>query len=222
MPRHSSAVEDYLKAIYEIQQETGSRLVGTAALAEKLHVTRASVTGMLKKLAASPERLIAYTRYRGVRLSPKGEKAALEVVRHHRLLEAYLTTALGYSWPEAGPRIIVVTSTSPGEGKTLTAVALPGAQGQKLTAVVLDWAAGGAIYAATEGAGILRSRDGGKTWPPANAGLESLMVVGLALDPRARQKLRTSGVPHSQRRAARTRITGCERGSGVPVPARRD
>jgi len=100
MPRHSSAVEDYLKAIYEIQQETGSRLVGTAALAEKLHVTRASVTGMLKKLAASPERLIAYTRYRGVRLSPKGEKAALEVVRHHRLLEAYLTTALGYSWDE--------------------------------------------------------------------------------------------------------------------------
>ena len=100
MPRHSSAVEDYLKAIYEIQQEAGSRLVGTATLAEKLHVTRASVTGMLKKLAASTERLIAYTRYRGVRLTPKGEKAALEVVRHHRLLEAYLTTALGYSWDE--------------------------------------------------------------------------------------------------------------------------
>jgi DtxR family Mn-dependent transcriptional regulator len=89
-----------LKAIYEIRQETGARLVGTAALADKLGVSRASVTGMLKKLAVSPERLIVYTRYRGVRLTPKGEKAALEVVRHHRLLEAYLTTALGYSWDE--------------------------------------------------------------------------------------------------------------------------
>ena len=100
MPRHSPAVEDYLKVIYEIRQEAGAKLVGTAALAEKLGVTRASVTGMLKKLAASTEHLIVYTRYRGVRLTPKAEKAALEVIRHHRLLETYLTAALGYSWDQ--------------------------------------------------------------------------------------------------------------------------
>ena len=74
-------------------------------------------------------------------------------------------------------------------GKTMSPVALPGAQGKKLRAVVLDWAAGGALYVATEGTGVLRSRDGGQTWKEANKGLESLQVMGLALDPRARQKL---------------------------------
>lgn len=97
---HSATVEDYLKAIYEHQAASGNAAVGTAALADRLRVSRASVTGMLKKLAASPRPLIAYTRYRGVRLTPVGEKAALEVVRHHRLLETYLITALGYSWDE--------------------------------------------------------------------------------------------------------------------------
>jgi DtxR family Mn-dependent transcriptional regulator len=94
------AVEDYLKAIYELDEEMSGAPAGTAALADKLGVTRASVTGMLKKLAAGPERLISYTRYRGARLTPKGRAAALEVVRHHRLLEAYLTSALGFSWDE--------------------------------------------------------------------------------------------------------------------------
>lgn len=96
----SPAVEDYLKAIYEVGEESGGVPAGTAALADKLGVTRASVTGMLKKLAAGPERLVTYTRYRGVRLTPRGRAAALEVVRHHRLLEAYLTSALGFSWDE--------------------------------------------------------------------------------------------------------------------------
>lgn len=100
MLRLSPAVENYLKAIYEVDEETAGAPAGTAALAEKLGVTRASVTGMLKKLASAPERLVTYTRYRGVRLTPKGRAAALEVVRHHRLLEAYLTSALGYSWDE--------------------------------------------------------------------------------------------------------------------------
>jgi DtxR family Mn-dependent transcriptional regulator len=94
------AVQDYLKAIYEVGEETAGAPAGTAALAEKLGVTRASVTGMLKKLAVGPDRLVSYTRYRGVRLTPKGRTAALEVVRHHRLLEAYLTSALGFSWDE--------------------------------------------------------------------------------------------------------------------------
>ncbi len=74
-------------------------------------------------------------------------------------------------------------------GKTLTPLPLPAAQGKKVTAVVLDWASGGAVYAGTDGAGVLRSRDGGQSWAAANKGLDSLQVVGLALDPRARQKL---------------------------------
>jgi DtxR family Mn-dependent transcriptional regulator len=55
---------------------------------------------MLKKLASGLGPLVAYTRYRGVRLTPKGREAALEVIRHHRLLETYLTSALGFSWDE--------------------------------------------------------------------------------------------------------------------------
>jgi len=74
-------------------------------------------------------------------------------------------------------------------GQTVTPVPLPGTPGRKVTTVVLDWAAGGAVYAATDGAGVLRSRDGGQTWAPANKGLDSLQVIGLALDPRKRQKL---------------------------------
>jgi DtxR family Mn-dependent transcriptional regulator len=96
----SAAVQDYLKAIYEVDEETSGAAAGTAALADKLGVSRASVTGMLKKLAGGPDRLVTYTRYRGARLTAKGRAAALEVVRHHRLLEAYLTSALGFSWDE--------------------------------------------------------------------------------------------------------------------------
>ena len=96
----SSAVEDYLKAIYEIQREEGHDRVSTSALADKMNVARASVTGMLKKLSTWDPQLIHYERYRGVRLTPAGEKIALEIIRHHRLLELYLTEALGFSWDE--------------------------------------------------------------------------------------------------------------------------
>ena len=96
----SSAVEDYLKAIYEIQREEGNERVSTSALADKMKVTRASATGMLKKLSTWDPQLIHYERYRGVRLTPAGEKIALEVIRHHRLVELYLTEALGFSWDE--------------------------------------------------------------------------------------------------------------------------
>ncbi len=96
----SSAVEDYLKAIYEIQREEGNERVSTSSLADKMKVTRASATGMLKKLSTWDPQLIHYERYRGVRLTPAGEKIALEVIRHHRLLELYLTEALGFSWDE--------------------------------------------------------------------------------------------------------------------------
>jgi len=95
----SAAVEDYLRAIHDLAGKS-SRRVGTSALAERLGVSSASVTGMLKKLAEVEPRLVDYERYRGVELTPAGKKIALEVVRHHRLIEAYLIEALGYSWDE--------------------------------------------------------------------------------------------------------------------------
>lgn len=98
MSRQTSAVEDYLKAIFELEDE--GRAAGTADLAERLGVTRASVSGMLKKLAGSPDRLVRYVRYHGVRLTPAGRGVALEVIRHHRLVESYLVAALGYGWDE--------------------------------------------------------------------------------------------------------------------------
>jgi DtxR family Mn-dependent transcriptional regulator len=90
----TQTVEDYLKAIYELEQE-GERLA-TTALAERLGVTPASVTGMLKKLARL--KLVVHRPYRGVELTESGRKIALEVIRHHRLVELYLAEALGVPW----------------------------------------------------------------------------------------------------------------------------
>ena len=94
----SHSIEDYLKAIYELQ--LGGCTVSTSALARRLGFTSASVTGMLKKLAAQAAQLVKYRRHRGVVLTPTGEKIALEIIRHHRLIELYLMEALGYSWDE--------------------------------------------------------------------------------------------------------------------------
>lgn len=94
----SNAAEDYLKAIYQLQSETG--YASTTGLADRLHVAPASVTGMLKKLAADDEPFIRYKPYHGVTLTPAGEHTALEVIRHHRLLELFLQKTLGYSWDE--------------------------------------------------------------------------------------------------------------------------
>jgi DtxR family Mn-dependent transcriptional regulator len=95
--RITPAIEDYLKAIYMLQQTEGA--VSTSSLAEYLgSITPASVTGMLKKLAEL--NLIHYTPYHGVQLTEVGERVALETVRHHRLLELYLVEALGYRWDE--------------------------------------------------------------------------------------------------------------------------
>jgi DtxR family Mn-dependent transcriptional regulator len=96
----TASVEDYLKAIYQIQAETGASPVNTTALAAHLGVACASVTGMLKKLAAQTPSLVMYEPYSGVSLTPAGEKAALEVIRHHRLLESFLVKSLGYTWDE--------------------------------------------------------------------------------------------------------------------------
>ena len=90
----SPAVEDYLKVIYKLQ--TNDQKVTTSAIAERLGVVPASVTNMIKQL--DQMRLLTHTRYQGVELTPLGEKVALEVIRHHRLLELYLTEVLGFSW----------------------------------------------------------------------------------------------------------------------------
>ncbi|MFQ5631104.1 MAG: metal-dependent transcriptional regulator [bacterium] len=91
---HTQAIEDYLKAIYKI--DANGERTSTSAIAEKLGVAQASVTGMIKKLADM--KLLEYSPYRGVRLTTAGQKIALETIRHHRLLELYLQEAMGYTW----------------------------------------------------------------------------------------------------------------------------
>jgi DtxR family transcriptional regulator, Mn-dependent transcriptional regulator len=93
---HTQAVEDYLKTIFEIQREKGK--VATTILAERLGVTPASVTGMIKKLADM--HLVSHEPYQGVHLTGAGRKIALEVIRHHRLVELYLAEALGVPWDQ--------------------------------------------------------------------------------------------------------------------------
>lgn len=90
----TQAIEDYLKAIYKIGSSGGK--VSTSAIAERLGISQASVTGMIKKLAEM--KLLEYSPYRGVRLTEAGRKIALETIRHHRLLELYLHEAMGYTW----------------------------------------------------------------------------------------------------------------------------
>jgi DtxR family transcriptional regulator, Mn-dependent transcriptional regulator len=89
------AVEDYAKAIFSLESR-GEEPVSTNALAERLGITPGSVSAMLKRLDELG--LITHVPYRGVRLTPDGRRIALEVVRHHRLLESYLAEALGMPW----------------------------------------------------------------------------------------------------------------------------
>jgi DtxR family Mn-dependent transcriptional regulator len=91
----SAAVEDYAKAIFSLQAELGGP-VSTTALAERLGVTPASASGMVKKLGELG--LVEHQPYKGVALTAKGRRVALEVLRHHRLLEAYLASSLGVPW----------------------------------------------------------------------------------------------------------------------------
>ncbi len=90
------AIEDYLRAIYE--QTLGQERATTNQIAERLGVAPASVTGMLKRLASNDPPLIEYRKHRGVALTQEGEQVALEITRHHRLLELFLHKTLGYSW----------------------------------------------------------------------------------------------------------------------------
>ena len=91
----SDAIEDYTKAIYALQGKTDGA-VSTNALAERLGVTPASASAMVKKLAVRG--LVEHERYRGVELTPAGRRIALEVLRHHRLLELYLAEHLDVPW----------------------------------------------------------------------------------------------------------------------------
>ncbi len=97
--RHSPAVQDYLKSIYMLAKEGAlAASVPTTAVADRLGVTPASATNMLKKLASLG--LVEHVSYRGAALTEPGRKIALEVIRHHRLLETYLAEALGVPWDE--------------------------------------------------------------------------------------------------------------------------
>ncbi len=108
----TEAVEDFLKAVYVLQRQV--EWVPTTLLARSLNISAPSVTDMVKRLAGIEEDkdkgkqpgrkpaipLLEYRPYHGVRLTTTGEKIALEVIRHHRLLELYLSQALGYTWDE--------------------------------------------------------------------------------------------------------------------------
>ena len=98
-PTTSESVDDYLKAILELSGADEKR-VSSNALAGHLGVRAASVTGMLQKLALHRPSFVKYEKHHGVRLSEAGKRRALEVLRHHRLLERFLHEFLGYSWDE--------------------------------------------------------------------------------------------------------------------------
>ncbi|MBM2817249.1 MAG: DtxR family transcriptional regulator [Ignavibacteria bacterium] len=88
----SQAIEDYLKTIHKLEDDGA---VATTRIAKELNISGASVTGMLKRLSTMG--LVDYNSYKGVRLTDTGTKVALEIIRHHRLLELYLKEKMGYS-----------------------------------------------------------------------------------------------------------------------------
>jgi DtxR family transcriptional regulator, Mn-dependent transcriptional regulator len=94
--RPSAAIEDYAKAIYALQRRAAGRAVSTNDLAERLGVTPGSASAMVKKLA--DRGLVDHAPYHGVQLTTDGERLALEVLRHHRLLELYLAEHLDVPW----------------------------------------------------------------------------------------------------------------------------
>lgn len=98
MLKQSTSIQDYLKRIYELTES--GEAASTNDLARELNIKPASVTGMIQKLAAENPALVEYQKHQGVTLTPAGKRAALEVIRHHRLLETWLVQTLGYSWDE--------------------------------------------------------------------------------------------------------------------------
>src|SRR5215204_3022873 len=94
--KYSSRKENYLKAIFHLQEEDG--IVTTNALANELQTRAASVTDMLKKLKT--QKLLLYEKYQGFRLSNEGKKVALQIIRKHRLWEYFLVEKLRFGWEE--------------------------------------------------------------------------------------------------------------------------
>lgn len=95
-PRLSRSVEDYLKAVFALTRQ--GEAASTSDLAGTLEVQPASVSGMVKRLAESG--LLEHVPYRGVRLTARGQREALRVIRRHRILETYLSTRLGFTWDD--------------------------------------------------------------------------------------------------------------------------
>jgi DtxR family Mn-dependent transcriptional regulator len=95
----SEAIDDYLKAIFQLSGRE-ERQVSSTEIASHLEITGASATNMLQKLAALEPPLVIYKKHHGVHLSKAGKKRALEIIRHHRLLETFLHLVLGYPWDE--------------------------------------------------------------------------------------------------------------------------
>src|SRR6267378_4916912 len=96
MTNYTTSVEDYLKAIYEVSRPSGS--AGTSEVAARLAVASASVSAMVRRLTG--QGLVSHEPYSGLKLTKRGRSVALQLVRRHRVIEAYLVTALGYAWDE--------------------------------------------------------------------------------------------------------------------------
>jgi DtxR family transcriptional regulator, Mn-dependent transcriptional regulator len=94
----SQSIQDYLKQIYDLSKNGVP--ASTTDLAARLGIAPASVTGMIQRLSKAKPKLVHYHKHQGVTLTDAGNRAALEVIRHHRLLEAWLVQTLGYSWDE--------------------------------------------------------------------------------------------------------------------------
>ena len=119
--QRSPAIDDYAKAIFALQSR-GEEPVTTSALAERLGITAGSVSAMLKKLDELG--LVTHEPYRGVRLTAAGRRVALEVIRHHRLLERFLADALGMSWDRVHAEAEVLEHVLSDEIEELIAIKL--------------------------------------------------------------------------------------------------
>ena len=105
----SRSVEDYLKVIYSLCEP--GEVASTSAISDALEVQPASVTGMVKRLAESG--YLEHVPYRGVQLTEAGTRAALRILRRHRVLESYLTERLGYRWEDVHQEPVLTTFTNP-------------------------------------------------------------------------------------------------------------